>query len=68
MSSDGRAERPFRVGLLGHGTVGGAFQGYTLGNILGAQFYAAAVPKLRSSHAACSNNIAIWRPARALYL
>jgi carboxypeptidase Taq len=25
------------------GTIGGAFQGYTLGNILGAQFYAAAL-------------------------
>jgi hypothetical protein len=29
---------------------------------------AAVVPKLRSNHAARSNNIAIWRPSRPLYV
>ena len=44
------------------GVIGGAFQGYTLGNILGAQFYAAALAahpgsrrdRARASSARCT--------------
>ena len=53
------------------GSVGGGFQGYTIGNILSAQFYAAAarrpIPRFRSEIARGRVRHAARLAARALY-